>query len=166
MRGWCQLGVWGTCSFFSEEKKEPKKSRLAVLPHMILSSDVFRKLYTGSCPAFLRCLFHPEPAAVTFSLLVAHASYNLYSFRDSANGRFLFRQFSPAPCSPPLGGSDGCSAVRFTPAVKYGGRENRLSGRETRCMSGHPCRAHHILKWARKFWGRHPASVFDSLTIK
>ena len=40
--------------------------------------------------------------------------------------------------------------MRFTPAVKYGGRENRLSGRETRCMSSHPCRAHHILKWARK----------------
>ena len=55
---------------------------------------------------------------------VAHASYNLYSFRDSANGGCLFRQFSPAPCSPPLGGSDGMSAVRFTPAVKYGGREN------------------------------------------
>ena len=62
----------------------------------------------------------------------------------------LYSQFTPAPCSPPLGGSDGDSAVRFTPAVKYGGRENRLSRRETRCMSGHPCRAHHKLKWARK----------------
>ena len=80
----------------------------------------------------------------------AHAFYNLISFRDSANGVFLFRQFTPAPCSPPLGGSDGDSAVRFTPAGKYGGRENWQSGRETRCMSGHPCRAHHKLKWARK----------------
>ena len=71
-------------------------------------------------------------------------------FRDSANGRFLFRQFSPAPCSPPLGGSDGSSAVRFTPAVKYGGRENRPSRRETRCIRYHPCRAHHKLEWARK----------------
>ena len=62
----------------------------------------------------------------------------------------MFRQFSPAPCSPPLGGSDETSAVRFTPAVKYGGRENKLSRRETGCMSGHPCRAHHKLKWARK----------------
>ena len=149
MRGWCQL-VGGTCSFFSVEKKEPKKSRLAVLPHMILSSDVFRKLYTGSSHTFLRCLFRPEPAAVTFSLFVAHASYNLYSFRDSANGLYLFRQFSPAPCSPPLGGSDGISAVRFTPAGKYGGRENRQSCREARCMCSHPCRAHHKLKWARK----------------
>ena len=43
------------------------------------------------------------------------------SFRDSANGRFLFRQFSPAPCSPPLGGSDGSSAVRFTPAESRAG---------------------------------------------
>ena len=40
--------------------------------------------------------------------------------------------------------------MRFTPAVKYGGRENKLSGRATSCMSGHPCRAHHKLKWARK----------------
>ena len=40
--------------------------------------------------------------------------------------------------------------MRFTPAVKYGGRENQLSRRETGCMSGHPCRAHHKLKWARK----------------
>ena len=63
---------------------------------------------------------------------------------------FLFRQYTPAPCSPPLGGSDGNSAVRFTPAGKYGGRENRLSRRETSCMSGHPSRAHHKLKWARK----------------
>ena len=81
---------------------------------------------------------------------MAHASYNLYSFRDSANDLFWFRQFSPAPCSPPLGGSIADSAVRFTPAVKYGGRENWPSGRDTGCMSGHPCRAHHKLKWARK----------------
>ena len=40
--------------------------------------------------------------------------------------------------------------MRFTPAVKYGGRENRLCARAARCMSGHPCRAHHKLKWARK----------------
>ena len=62
----------------------------------------------------------------------------------------MFRQFSPAPCSPPLGGSDADSAVRFTPAVKYGGRENWPPGRAARCMSSHPCRAHHKLKWARK----------------
>ena len=62
----------------------------------------------------------------------------------------MFRQVAPALCSPPLGGSDGNSAVRFTPAGKYGGRENRPSGRDTGCMSGHPCRAHHKLKWARK----------------
>ena len=40
--------------------------------------------------------------------------------------------------------------MRFTAAVKYGGRENKPSCRETRCMSGHPCRAHHKLEWARK----------------
>ena len=62
----------------------------------------------------------------------------------------MFRQVAPAPCSPPLGGSDENSAVRFTPAVKYGGRENTLFRRETRCISGHPCRAHHKPEWARK----------------
>ena len=145
--------LWGygvTCSFFSVEKKEPKKSRFCLSPANHLSSDVFRELYTGSYTTFLRCLARPEPAAFLLSMFMAHASYNLYSFRDSANGLFLFRQVSPAPCSPPLGGSIADSAVRFTPAVKYGGRENLPSGRETRCMSSHPCRAHHILKWARK----------------
>ncbi len=62
---------------------------------------------------------------------------------------FCLASFSPAPCSPPLGGSDGNSAVRFTPAVKYGGREKWPFGRETRCIDDHPCRAHHKLKWAR-----------------
>ena len=76
----------------------------------------------------------------------------------------MFRQSSPAPCSPPLGGSIADSAVRFTAAVKYGGRENLLSSRETRCMSGHPCRAHHKLKWARKLSRYRRASVQASLT--
>ena len=135
---------------FQKKRKNQRKVVYVFLPQDLLSSGAFRGLYTGSCPAFLRCLFRPEPAALAFSLFATHASYNLYSFRDSANGVFLFRQFSPAPCSPPLGGSDGCSAVRFTPAVKYGGRENRLSRRATSCMSGHPSRAHHKLEWARK----------------
>ena len=34
---------------------------------------------------------------------------------------FLFRQVSPAPCSPPLGGSIADSAVRFTPAKSRAG---------------------------------------------
>ena len=99
--------------------------------------------------SYVAC-FAQSQRRLLLSKFAAHASYNLYSFRDSANDLFLFSQFSPAPCSPPLGGSDGCSAVRFTPAVKYGGRENQPSGRATRCMSSHPCRAHHKLKWARK----------------
>ena len=135
---------------FQKKRKNQRKVDYVFLPQSLLNSGVFRGLYTGSCPAFLRCLFRPEPAALAFSLFAAHASYNLYSFRDSANELFLFRQVSPAPCSPPLGGSDENSAVRFTPAVKYGGRENWPSRRETRCMSGHPSRAHHKLKWARK----------------
>ena len=78
----------------------------------------------------------------------------------------MFRQFTPAPCSPPLGGSGAGSAVRFTAAVKYGGRENRPSRRETGCMSGHPCRAHHKLKWARKLGRCTRASVFAFSTLR
>ena len=139
---------------------------MAVLPQTYLRSGIFRGLYTGSCHTFLRRLTRPEPAAFALPKFVAHAYYNLYSFRDSANGGFLFRQVAPAPCSPPLGGSIADSAVRFTPAVKYGGRENRLSRRETRCMSGHPCRAHHKLKWARKFGRYTRASVKASPTLR
>ena len=123
---------------------------MAVLPQIILVQtflgSYIREVTLLSCAALLaqsqrRLLLHK---------FVAHASYNLTSFRDSANGVFLFRQVAPAPCSPPLGGSDGSSSVRFTPAVKYGGRENTLFRRETRCISGHPCRAHHKPEWARK----------------
>ena len=81
---------------------------------------------------------------------MAHANYNLSSFGIPRMGFFRYRQSTPAPCSPPLGGSDGGSAARFTAAVKYGGRENWPSRRAARCMSGHPCLAHHKLKWARK----------------
>ena len=158
------VSVLGNASFFSEEKKEAKKSRLGLSPANHLSSgflgSYIREVTLLSCAA---CLAQSQ-RRLPLSLFMTHASYNLYLFRDSANGRFLFRQVAPAPCSPPLGGSDGNSAVRFTPAVKYGGRENRPSGRETRCMSGHPCRAHHKLKWARKFGRYPPASVQASST--
>ncbi len=76
----------------------------------------------------------------------------------------MFRQCAPAPCSPPLGGSIADSAVRFTPAGKYGGRENKPSGRETRCIRYHPCRAHHKLEWARKLHRIYRASARASYT--
>ena len=144
---------------FQEKRKNQRKadwlfSRMAYLVRALLEGYI-REDAMRSCVA---CLAQSQ-RRLLFSLFVAHASYNLYSFRDSANGLFLFRQSSPAPCSPPLGGSDGSSAVRFTPAGKYGGRENKLSRRETRCIRYHPCRAHHKLEWARKL-GRCPrASV-------
>ena len=123
---------------------------MGFLPQEYLSSDFLRSyIREAALLSYVAC-FAQSQRRLLLSEFAAHASYNLYSFRDSANELFLFRQFSPAPCSPPLGGSDGNSAVRFTPAVKYGGRENWPSGRDTRCMSGHPCRAHHKLEWARK----------------
>ena len=136
---------------FQKKRKNQRKVDWAVLPQIFLSSDGLGELYIGSSDCFLSPLARSKSQRrFLLPAFMAHAYYNLYSFRDSANGVFLFRQVAPAPCSPPLGGSDGNSAVRFTPAVKYGGRENRLSRRETRCISSHPCRAHHKLKWARK----------------
>ena len=145
---------------FQKKRKNQRKVVYVFLPICYLNSNVLgmgyiREAATLSCAVWLA----QSQRRLLLPLFAAHASYNLTSFRDSANERFLFRQVSPAPCSPPLGGSDGNSAVRFTPAGKYGGRENWLSGRATGCMSGHPCRAHHKLKWARKL-GRCPrASV-------
>ena len=70
-------GCGGTCSFFSEEKKEPKKSRLAVLPHMLLSSVVLgsyiREVTLLSCAA---CLAQSQ-RRLLLALFMAHASYNL-----------------------------------------------------------------------------------------
>ena len=117
---------------------------------MLLSSVVLGSYIREATLLPCAAWFAQSQRRFLFWMVLAHAYYNLYSFRDSANGVFLFRQVAPAPCSPPLGGSGADSAVRFTPAVKYGGRENKLSRRETGCMSGHPCRAHHKLKWARK----------------
>ncbi len=136
---------------FQKKRKNQRKVVYVFLPICYLNSNVFGMGYIREA-ATLSCAVWRAQSQRRFLLpaFVAHASYNLTSFRDSANGRFLFRQVSPAPCSPPLGGSDGCSAVRFTPAVKYGGRENSLSQRATRCIRCHPYRAHHKLKWARK----------------
>ena len=77
-RGKEEEGV--TCSFFSEEKKEPKKSQLAFLPQVYLSSDVLgsyiREAALHSCAA---CLAQSQRRLI-FSLFAAHASYNLMSF--------------------------------------------------------------------------------------
>ena len=135
---------------FQEKRKNQRKADWLFSRMCFLVQSFFRAIY-GKLPYFLAPLGSPRASGASyFGWFLAHAYYNLYSFRDSANGVFLFRQVAPAPCSPPLGSSDEGSAVRFTPAVKYGGRENRLCGLATGCMSGHPCRAHHKLKWARK----------------
>ena len=134
---------------------------MAVLPHVILSSDVFRKVIHGKLLYFLAPLDSPRASGAYFyPCLRLTLAIILLRFGIPRMDVFLFRQVSPAPCSPPLGGSIADSAVRFTPAVKYGGRENRLSRRETRCISSHPCRAHHKLKWARK--GRSVIAVLYS----
>ena len=65
--------------------------------------------------------FAQSQRRLLLAMFAAHASYNLTSFRDSANGRFRYSYFAPAPCSPPLGGSDENSAVRFTPAKSRAG---------------------------------------------
>ena len=136
---------------FGRKERTKEKSIMSFSRKYSLVRAFLVELYIGRCVYFLslRCRSKSQRRLLS-SLFVAHACYNLTSFRDSANGRFRYSYFAPAPCSPPLGGSDGYSAVRFTAAVKYGGRENRLSRPETGYMSSHPCRAHHKLKWARK----------------
>ena len=145
--------MWGGVRVlsFQKKRKNQRKVYFVCRPLDYLSSNVFgmgyiREVTQLSCGA---CLAQSQ-RRLLLSWFMAHANYNLTSFRDSANDLFLFRQFSPASCSPPLGGSIADSAVRFSPAVKYGGRENWPSRRETRCIRYHPCRAHHKLKWARK----------------
>ena len=87
--------MWGTFSFFSEEKKEPKKSRLAVLPHMLLSSVVLGSYIREVTLLFCAACLAQSQRRLLLALFMAHASYNLYSFRDSANDLFLYRQFFP-----------------------------------------------------------------------
>ena len=136
---------------FQKKRKNQRKVGWLSLPQMYLSSDFLGSYIREVTITFLRRLSRPEPAALCcYPCLWLTQAIILVSFGIPRMISFWFRQFAPAPCSPPLGGSDEGSAVRFTPAVKYGGRENKLSRRETRCMSGHPCRAHHKLKWARK----------------
>ena len=100
----------------TKEKSFMSFSRKTYLVQALLEGYI-REVTLLSCAA---CLAQSQ-RRLLLSWFMAHASYNLTSFRDSANGRFLYRQFSPAPCSPPLGGSDGYSAVRFTPAESRAG---------------------------------------------
>ena len=68
----------GTCSFFSGEKKEPKKSRLAVLTIDYLNSDGLGELYIGSNVYFLSPLIRSKSQRrFLLAKFVAHASYNL-----------------------------------------------------------------------------------------
>ena len=83
-------GCGGTCSFFSVEKKEPKKSRLAILPHMLLSSIVLGSYIWEATLLPCDAWFAQSQRRLLLALFVAHANYNLTSFRDPANGRFLF----------------------------------------------------------------------------
>ena len=61
----------------------------------------------------------------------------------------MFSQFSPAPCSPPLGGSDADSAVRFTPAENRAGAKSSYSGAILVVVVTLLARAHHKLERAR-----------------
>ena len=150
----------GTCSFFSGERKEPKKSRLAVLPHVILSSDVFRKVIYGKLLCFLAPLDSPRASGAYFyPCLRLTLAIILLRFGIPRMDVFLFRHFSPAPCSPPLGGSDGCSAVRFTPAKSWA--RAKLAVQTRSWMYSIPSMpAHHKLEWARK--GRSVIAVLYS----
>ena len=76
MRGWCQL-VGGTCSFFSEEKKEPKKSRLCLLPDNYLSSDVLGSYIREDAPHSCAIWLAQSQRRLLLPVSAAHAYYNL-----------------------------------------------------------------------------------------
>ena len=61
----------------------------------------------------------------------------------------MFSRFSPAPCSPPLGGSDADSAVRFTPAESRAGAKSGYSDAILVVFDALLARAHHKLERAR-----------------
>ena len=162
------LGIWsfgkrfrlGNFLSFRKKRKKQRKSRLG-LPQTILV-QAFRAIY-GKLHCFCAACLAQSQRRLPLSLFMAHASYNLYSFRDSANGRFCLGRLRPRHARHP-------SAAR----CKFGGevharrkvgraRKNQPSRRET-MASGYPRRAHHILKWARKLGRYPPASVQASST--
>ena len=135
---------------FRKKRKNQRKVDWLFSRICYLVPSFYGAIY-GKLPCFLATLGSPRASGGCFwPCLWLTQTIILLSFGIPRMIFFCLGRFPPAPCSPPLGGSDVTSAVRFTPAGKYGGRENWLYRRETRCMSGHPCRAHHKLKWARK----------------
>ena len=60
------MGDVGTCSFFSEEKKEPKKSRLCLLSDNYLSSNVFGRAIYGRMPRILALFGSPRASGISF----------------------------------------------------------------------------------------------------
>ena len=152
-----------TRSFFSEEKKEPKKSLSpsAFLTKGLLGSDFFRGIIFrgGTFTSFRRwCCFR---ASGVYLFLGAPLTLRLlsFAFRDSANGGYLQSGFSPAPCSP-LRRLRAYSAelVRAPPYIKVE-RENcppdAIGRYSHRCIG----RARHKLKRARQLHRIYPASV-------
>ena len=95
---------------------------MAVLPHVILSSDVFRKVIHGKLLCFLAPLDSPRASGVRdFHCLRLTQAIILLSFGIPRMEFSCLGSFPPAPCSPPLGGSGADSAVRFTPAKSRAG---------------------------------------------
>ena len=76
----------------------------------------------GKLPCVLMMLVSPRASGVyVFIHLWLTLTIICIRFGIPRMDVFLFRQVSPAPCSPPLGGSDAGSAVRFTPAESRAG---------------------------------------------
>ena len=81
---------------FSVEKKEPKKSRLAILPQTLLSLGIFRKLYIGRYFYFLSPLARSKSQRrLLLSTFMAHAFYNLSSFGIPRMGAFCIASLRP-----------------------------------------------------------------------
>ncbi len=87
----CSLYLYeerGDVFFLFRRKKEPKKSLIGLFSRKCSLVQAFRVIY-GSYITFLRRLTRPEPVGACFILICGSRSYNLHSFRDSANDPFF-----------------------------------------------------------------------------
>ena len=117
-----------TCSFFSGEKKEPKKSRLGCSPVNYLSSVVLGAIY-GKMPCFLALIRLAQSQRRFFYPCLRLTQAIILQFRDSANGLFCLGSNPPRHVRHPSAAQIADSAVRFTPAVKRR-RESRRTRNE------------------------------------
>ena len=135
------MGYGGYVFFLFRRKERTKeKSIMSFSRKCILVRAFLGELYIGRCVCFLSLRYRSKSQRrFRFPCLRLTQAIICIRFGIPRMDASCLGSLSPAPCSPPLGGSIAGSAVRFTPAVKYGGREKVLICRATGCMSSQSC---------------------------